>query len=168
MHGECLTTGSCEPDYLLMKRILLFAVVLVSLPLSAGPSRGVISAFKGQIVISHSELPEGRNDKDTIAKIKAARLKELSGSANADNIKTWNFHCTSFLRRPGSSSLRLVFSVGGRPVASKEFTGRDPKSSVLFDEITIDEDEGIEQGKLHTIQLVADKTVVAETKLVMK
>ena len=45
-------------------------VVATSQPSFADLSKTVISAFKGQLVISKGELPSGKNDKDTISKIK--------------------------------------------------------------------------------------------------
>jgi hypothetical protein len=71
-------------------------------------SRGVISAFHGQLVVSKDELPEGKNDGDTIKKINAARLKEVDGE-KAGDVQQWHFHYTAFLTRGGSSSLELEF-----------------------------------------------------------
>ena len=42
----------------------------------ADVSKGVISAFRGQLVVTKDELPTGKNDKDTIAQIKAARAHD--------------------------------------------------------------------------------------------
>ncbi len=153
-----------------MRRILLFSVLafLSAYPLSADLSRAVIAAFKGQIVITRNELPEGRNDKDTIAKIKAARVKEIAGSLDASNVTYWTFQYAAFLGRTGSSNLRLVFSHAGKTKADKHLSGVDPKAPVLTGEISINEDEGIERGKLYTLQLIGGKKVVAETKLMMK
>src|SRR4051794_35579356 len=51
---------------------------------SADVSRSVMAAFKGELVITKGDLPEGKNDKETIAKIKGERLKELTGEAKND------------------------------------------------------------------------------------
>ena len=70
-------------------------------------SRSVISAFKGQLVVSKGDLPEGKNDKDTISKIKGERLKEIKGEKNED-VTSWYFHYTAFLSKAGSSKLKLA------------------------------------------------------------
>src|SRR3977135_788021 len=67
-----------------MTRHLMSAAVAVAAAVvsggiaSADMSRNVITAFGGELVIRKSDLPEGKNDKDTIAKIKSERLKDLS------------------------------------------------------------------------------------------
>lgn len=153
-----------------MRRILLlcFIAVLAASPLSADLPRAVIAAFKGQIVITRGDLPEGRNDKDTIAKIKKEQVKELLGTAAGEDVVHWVFRYAAFLNQTGSSNLRLVFSLGGRRIADKHLAGIDPKASVLSGEISISEDEGIQRGKLYTLQLIGGKKVLAETKLMMK
>jgi len=131
-------------------------------------SNTVISAFRGQIVVSSGELPEGKNDKDTITKIKAANLKELSGEPHGD-VTAWFFHYTAFLGKNGSSKLKLEFMKDGKLSADKQLDGVDPKSSVLTGDITIDEDEGVAKGKTYTVQLVTSSdTVVAKTTLTLK
>ena len=72
-----------------MSRTSLSAAVFAALVAAGGVanadlSRGVISTFRGQLVISKDELPEGKNDKETTAKIKAASLKELIALAKAE------------------------------------------------------------------------------------
>ena len=131
-------------------------------------SNTVISAFKGQLVVSSGELPEGKNDKDTIAKIKAANLKELAGEPHGD-VTAWFFHYTAFLGKSGSSKLKLEFMKDGKLAADKQLDGVDPKSAVLTGDITIDEDEGVAKGKTYTVQLVTSSdTVVAKTTLTLK
>jgi hypothetical protein len=144
------------------------ALLLIGSVALADMSRGVISAFKGQLVISKMELPEGKNDKDTIAKIKGAKLTELAGTENED-VTYWNFHYTAFLSKSGSSTLKMEFYADGkRFVADKTLDGVDPKSSVLSGDIAINEDEGLAKGKAYVIKLVAGKnTVVATTNLKM-
>jgi len=131
-------------------------------------SNTVISAFRGQLVVSSGELPEGKNDKDTIAKIKAANLKELSGEPHGD-VTAWFFHYTAFLGKNGVSKLKLEFMKDGKLAADKQLDGVDPKSAVLTGDITIDEDEGVAKGKTYTVQLVTSSdTVVAKTTLTLK
>ena len=77
-----------------MTRYLLsiLLVALVSSGASADiSSRNVIAAFRGQLVISKAELSEGKNDKDTISKIKAANLTALEGEAR-DDVTYWLLH----------------------------------------------------------------------------
>ncbi|MBA3392361.1 MAG: hypothetical protein H0T89_06940 [Deltaproteobacteria bacterium] len=135
----------------------------------ADMSKTVISAFRGQLVVSKQELPEGKNDKDTIAKIKKEKLTQLVGEAQ-EEVTYWNFHYTAFLSKTGSSKLKLEFYADGkRFVADKTLDGIDPKSSVLSGDISINEDEGLAKGKTYVVKLVAGKnTVVATTSLLMK
>ena len=138
---------------------------------SAEVSRNVITAFKGDLVITKGELPEGKTEKDTIAKIKSERLKELVGEAK-DDVVYWHFHYTAFLTKAGASSLKMEFYTNDKPskfVADNRLEGVDPKSMVLSGDISINEDEGLSKGKAYIIKLVTDKdVVVASTPLVMK
>ena len=154
------------------RRMLSTAVLAVTLAASAQPvfadvSRSVISAFRGQLVITKDELPDGKNDKDTIAKIKAAQLKTLEGSPRGD-VTGWDFHYTAFLTKTGATHLRVNFLNGKQLSADKQLDGVDPKSTVLSGDITIDEDEGLTKGKTYTIELLNGSSVVAKTTLTMK
>lgn len=154
------------------RKIISTAVVLAALVIggtaNAEVSRGVIAAFKGQLVISKADLPEGKNDKDTISKIKAAKVSELTGEAQED-VTYWNFHYTAFLSKAGSSTLKLEFYKDGKQfVADKTLDGVDPKSSVLSGDISINEDEGLTKGKAYVVKLVAGKNTVATANLLMK
>ena len=154
-----------------MSRKILLGAVVLALTTSfafADLSRGVIAAFKGQLVISKSDLPEGKNDKDTIGKIKAAKLSEVTGTMQED-VAYWNFHYTAFLNKTGSSTLKMEFYADGkRFVADKTLDSVDPKSSILTGDISINEDEGLAKGKAYVIKLMAGKTVVSTANLLMK
>ena len=147
----------------------LALVATTTTPAWADISKSVISQFKGQLVVSKGELPEGKNDKDTIAKIKAAKLTELAGETNGD-VTAWTFHYAAFLSKTGASSLKVEFWRDGKQYAAdKRLESVDPKSSLLTGEITIDEDENITKGKSYLIKVVAGTdTVIASTTLVMK
>lgn len=143
-------------------------VVAASQPSFADMSRGVISAFKGQLVISKGELPVGKNDKDTIAKIKKEQLKEITGQTSED-VTSWYFAYTAFLSKTGSKNLKMEFLKGGKLAADKQLDGIDPKSGVLTGEISINEDEGLAKGNTYQIQLLTPGgAVVAKTTLIMK
>ena len=156
-----------------MRKIISTAVIALAIVIggvaSADMSRGVIAAFKGQLVISKTDLPDGKNDKDTISKIKAAKLTELTGAAQ-EEVTYWNFHYTAFLTKTGNTTLKLEFYKDGKQfVADKTLDGIDPKSPVLTGDISINEDEGLSKGKAYVVKLVAGKnTVVATTNLLMK
>ena len=157
-----------------MSRMMSAAVVAVALVATAPQmgwadvSKPVISAFKGQVVItSEEELPAGKNDKETIAKIKKAQLKELTGTASED-VTSWNFHYTAFLSKTGAKNLKMEFMKGDKLAADKQLDGIDPKSAVLTGDISINEDEGLAKGNTYQIRLVAGSSVVAKTSLVMK
>ena len=156
------------------RRNLLNAVVVVAVALLAGGvasadmSKSVIAAFRGQLVVTKGELPEGKSDKDTIAKIKSAKLTVLEGQSNGD-VKVWTFNYAAFLTKTGANALKLEFWKDGKQYAAdKNLSGVDPKSGVLTGEISIDEDENIAPGKSYVLKLVAGKTVLATTTLVMK
>lgn len=138
---------------------------------SADMSAAVIKEFRGELVITKGDLPDGKNEKDTIAKIKAERLKELTGEARED-VVYWHFHYTAFLTKPGASQLKMEFYTNDKNkkfVADNRLEGVDPKSMVLSGDISINEDEGLSKGKPYLIKLVTDKNVVvASTPLVMK
>jgi hypothetical protein len=138
---------------------------------SADMSAGVITAFKGELVITKGDLPEGKNEKETIAKIKAERLKEITGEPRED-VVSWHFHYTAFLTKAGASQLKMEFYTTDKDkkfVADNRLDGVDPKSPVLIGDITISEDEGLSKGKSYLVKLVTDKNVVvASTPLMMK
>jgi hypothetical protein len=158
-------------------RRLMSAAVLVAAAVgwsgiaSADMTHNVIAAFRGELVITKGELPEGKTEKDTIAKIKTERLKELTGEAK-DDVVYWHFHYTAFLSKPGSSLLKMQFFTSDKEkrfAADNRLDGVDPKSTVLSGDIAINEDEGLSKGKTYLIKLVNDKDViVASTQLVMK
>src|ERR1051325_6265261 len=130
---------------LMSAAVLAVAVVAVTAhSASADMSRGVIAAFKGQVVVSKDELPSGKNDKDTISKIKKEQLKELTGSPGEDNT-TWNFHYTAFLTKTGAKNLKMEFMKGKQLAADKQLDGIDPKSAILSGDITIDENRSEER-----------------------
>jgi len=138
---------------------------------SADMSKNVLAAFKGELVITKGELPEGKNDKETIAKIKGERLKELTGEAKND-VTGWYFHYTAFLSKTGATQLKMEFYTNDKDkkfVADKRIDGVDPKTPALSGDISIDEDEGLSKGRPYLIKLVTNKdVVVASTPLVMK
>lgn len=132
---------------------------------NADLSRGVISSFHGQLIVSKDELPEGKNDKETISKINSAKLSTVEGTKN-DDVVFWNFHYTAFLSKTGASSLKLEFMKDGKLAADQRLDGVDPKSGVLSGDIHINEDEGLAAGKTYTVQLVtANDAVVAKANV---
>lgn len=147
----------------------VFAVALAAAaqPVFADVSRTVISAFHGQLVVTKDEIPEGKNDKDTIAKIKAAQLKSIEGTPKGD-VTGWNFHYTAFLTKTGATHLKLEFLSGDKLAADQQLDGIDAKSAVLSGDISIDEDEGLAKGKTYTVQVMNGSSVVAKTTLTMK
>jgi hypothetical protein len=148
---------------------LAIALVVATTTMSfADMSRPVIAAFKGQLVISKGELPSGKNDKDTIAKIKKEQLKEMTGTTSED-VTSWYFSYTAFLTKTGSKNLKMEFLKGGKLAADKQLDGIDPKSAVLTGEISINEDEGLAKGNTYQIHFVnSSGAVVAKTTLTMK
>lgn len=153
---------------LMSAAVIALAVIAAGSTASADMSKAVINAFRGQLVISSQELPEGKNDKETIAKIKAAKLSALTGEAQED-VTYWNFHYTAFLSKTGNTKLKMEFYNGKQLAADKTLDGIDPKSAVLTGQISINEDEGLAKGKTYTIKLVtASDASVSTTSLTMK
>ena len=132
-------------------------------------SKPVIGAFKGQLVVSKGELPDGKNDKDTIAKIKKAQLKELDGHSRAKTSRT-GLPLHGVPDEDRRDELKLEFYEGrqaSRPTSSS--MGVDPKSSSSPATSQINEDEGLAKGKTYTVKLVTrQRASVAKTTLTMK
>jgi uncharacterized protein YccT (UPF0319 family) len=148
--------------------VIALAVIAAGGTASADMSKGVIAAFRGQLIISSQELPEGKNDKETIAKIKAAKLSALTGEAQED-VVYWNFNYAAFLSKTGNTKLKMEFYNGKQLAADKQLDGIDPKSGVLLGNISINEDEGLAKGKTYTIKLVtANDQTVSTATLTMK
>lgn len=163
-----------------MKRTLpfLFLVALLGAPAVAHAdlSKKVISAFKGQIVVSEGEMPSGgADDKETIATIKKSQLSSIEGEKNAEDVMVWRFHYTAFLNKTGPTSLKMVFYTDDkekRYAADQRLDGVDPKSPILSGDVSITEDDGLNKGKSYVIKLVATsgskETTLAQTTLKVK
>jgi hypothetical protein len=152
----------------MMSAAVLCAALVVGGVASADMSRPVINAFKGQLIVSKAELPEGKNDKETISKIKVAKLAALTGEAQED-VTYWNFHYTAFLSKTGSAKLKMEFYNGKQLAADKTLDGIDSKSAVLSGDISINEDEGLAKGKTYQVKLVNERDqVVSTASLTMK
>jgi len=136
---------------------------------SADFSKTVMASLKGQLIVSKGELPEGKSDKDTVAKIKAAKLSSVTGEVQ-EEVAYWHFHYTAFLKSTGSTALKMEFYRDGKQYAAdKSLEGVDPKSPILIGDISINEDEGLAKGKTYVIKLVTPKNqVVAQTSLLFK
>jgi hypothetical protein len=154
-----------------MKRSPLVLIVALALTLIAGTaladmSKKVISTFKGQILVTDRELAMSATDKETIADFKKARLKEIKGTPNSEDVQSWTFNYAAFLNKTGSTDLKLEFYLGDKYVADQRLTDVDPKDPVLVGQITITEDDGPTKGKAYVLKLVAvkgDKEIVLAT-----
>ncbi len=157
--------------YLMMCTLVLALVATGSTAVNADgiTSRKVMRVFKGKLVISKDELSDGKNDKETISKIKSETLSELVGTKN-DDVTAWKFHYTAFLKRMGNTQLRMEFYKDGKQYsADKRLDGIDPKAPVLAGWISITEDEGLNRNHSYLIKLTNGKNlVVAQAKLMMK
>lgn len=155
----------------LLSAVVLLGLIALGTPAQADIGPKVIKAFKGQLIISTDPVETAGTDKEVIAAFKAAKLKELKGEANADEVTQWQFHYTAFLKSKGFKSLTLEFHVNGQYVADRRLEGVDPTLTVLEGDIAINEDEGPAKGKKYTLKLVGTKgkkeVVIATTTLVM-
>jgi hypothetical protein len=137
-----------------------FVLVLVlgaSAIAHADVSPKVIAAFKGQVVVTADEVEAGANDKATIEAYKKARLKEVKGEPNGDDVQTWHFFYTAFLNaKSASTDLKLEFYSGDKYVADEHLTGVDTGAPVLTGHVDISEDDGPAKGKTYVIKLIAE------------
>lgn len=131
----------------------------------------VIKAFKGQILISDEPLSPGATDKETIAAYKSQKKSSVKGEANAEDVTSWTFHYTAFLKRKGFSQLSLEFHSDGKYVADRRLEGIDTSLTVLEGDISITEDDGPAKGKKYTLKLVGTSkgkdVILATTTLTM-
>lgn len=137
----------------------------------ADVSPKVIKAFKGQIIVSDEPLAGGATDKETIAAYKQQKKSSIKGEPNAEDVTSWTFHYTAFLKKKGFSSLALEFHADGKYVADRRLEGVDPGLGVLEGDISITEDDGPAKGKKYTLKLVGQSkgkdVVLATTTLTM-
>jgi hypothetical protein len=152
--------------------VLLLGLFALSTRAEADIGPKVIKAFKGQIIVSVDAVETAGSDKEVIAAFKAAKVKELKGEPNADDVTSWVFHYTAFLKTKGFKSLALEFHTGNNYVADRRLEGVDPSLTVLEGDIQITEDDGPAKNKKYTLKLVGQKggkdVVLATTTLVMK
>ncbi len=139
---------------------LFLAALLIGAPAVAHAdlSKKVITAFKGQIVVSEGEVPSAEGDKETISAIKKSQQTSVAGEKNADDVTVWRFHYTAFLNKAAPTSLKMVFYSDDkekRYAADQRLDGVDPKSPVLSGDVSITEDDGLNKGRRYVIKLVA-------------
>ncbi|HTJ43117.1 MAG TPA: hypothetical protein VL463_13525 [Kofleriaceae bacterium] len=131
------------------------AIVLGASVAHADLGPKVIAAFKGQVVVTNDEVEPGANDKATIENFKKARVKEVKGEANADDVVVWHFYYTAFLNaKAGTNDMKLEFYSGDKYVADEHLTGIDTTVPVLTGQIQISEDDGPAKGKTYVLKLV--------------
>lgn len=139
-------------------------------------SKQVQKTFRGQIIISAQELPDGEGDpKATIATYKKLDLHAVKGDVSGDDVASWTFHYTAFLKAaPGTKSVSFDFHTADKEnlyVANKTLQV-DPKATMFTGALTIDENEGPTRGKTYHVILRAKKgskeIELARTKLTLK
>ena len=139
--------------FVLFPLAIALAIAVSARPASADFSKKVIAAFKGKILVTNAPLEMQGDDKTTIAAFKKASLTEVKGSIGGDDVFTWNFVYTAFLKTSGATALKLEFYDGSNYSADKSLTGVDPKMTVLEGDIDITEDDNITKGKTYTLKL---------------
>jgi hypothetical protein len=160
-------------------RILSAAAILLTLLVAtvayADLSKKVIAEFKGQIIVSDEPVESGGDDKATIAAIKKARLKEVKGEPNGEDVVSWRFNYTAFLKKTGATDLTFEFYTDdkdARYAANQRLTGVDPTTPALTGSIEITEDDGLARGKAYRLKLSGTvkgkETVLAETPILLK
>ena len=155
------------------------AIVLVLAALGATAhadlSKKVIAEFKGQLIVSAEAVGAAGDDKATIAAIKKARLKEVKGEPNGEDVVAWKFSYTAFLKKAGATEATFEFYTDDkdhRYAANRSIAGIDATTPVLTGSIEITEDDGLAKGKAYKLRLSAKikgkDIVLAETPVVMK
>jgi nucleoid-associated protein YgaU len=151
--------------------LALAAVALCAGVAQAQLSEGVVAAFRGKIVLTRAAVATGANDKDTIAKLRAAQLAEIAG-ASTDDGQVWRFHYAAFLKKAGNVALKMRYISGEqdrRTVTETAIPIPDVDSAVLAGDLSISERQGLERGKAYVLQLVNDKgDIVAKTSVILK
>jgi hypothetical protein len=151
--------------------LLLTSTLAFAAAADAEVSDAVVAAFRGKIVLSRRAVAEGASDRETIAKLKAAQLTELTGTAT-DEGQLWRFHYTAFLKKAGNVGLRIRYVSGekdGRLAAESSIPIPDVESPVLTGDLSIGESQGLSRGKVYLLQLVNDKgELVAKTSAIFK
>ena len=142
---------------------LAFVVALAAATAVAKPetkvSEAVCAALRGKIVLSRGPVVGAASDKEMIAKLKAAQLRALSGTATDDGL-AWRFHYTAFLEKTGSLALKVQFISGEKDrrfAAETAIPVADPGSGVAEGDLAIAESQGLERGKAYVLQIVNDK-----------
>jgi hypothetical protein len=148
--------------------------VAVALALSVAEAKvsdGVVAAFRGKIVLSRGPVAPGATDGESIAKLQAAQLRELTGLATDDGL-SWHFHYAAFLKKTGNLGLKLQFVSGEKDrrfATASAIPIFDPQSAVVEGDFSVGESQGLERGKAYVIQLVNDKgELVAKTSAIFK
>jgi hypothetical protein len=130
-----------------------------------------IKALKKQLIVSEGPVDHAGTPKEQVAAFKGAKLKEVKGTPNDEDVLTWSFHYTAFLKKKGFTKVSFEFHRDGQYVADQRLDGVDPSLTVLEGDITINEDEGPTRGKKYTLKLVGHKgkseVVLAQTTLVL-
>jgi hypothetical protein len=70
---------------------IVLALAALGATAHADLSKKVIAEFKGQIVVSQDSIEASGDDKATISAIKKARLKEVKGEPNGEDVVAWKF-----------------------------------------------------------------------------
>jgi hypothetical protein len=146
-------TLTSRRQFVMFPLAIALAIGFLARPASADFSKKVIAAFKGKILVTNAPLEMQGDDKTTISAFKKASLTEVKGQIGGDDVFTWNFVYTAFLKTTGASALKLEFYDGSNYSADKSLTGVDPKMTVLEGDIDITEDDNITKGKTYTLKL---------------
>ncbi len=141
----------------ILSLVAVLGLVVLVRPAIADMSPKVIKAFKGQVLVSNEALADGADDKATIAAYKKQKLTSVKGAPNADDVVTWSFHYTAFLKKKGLSSLAFEFYDGKKFVADRRLEGVDSSLTVLEGDLTLSEDDGPAKGKKYTLKLVGEQ-----------
>jgi hypothetical protein len=151
--------------------VLVVLVLATGVVAEAKLSDAVLAAFRGKIVLSRGPVAEGASDADTIAKLQAAQLRELTGTSTDDGL-SWRFHYAAFLKKVGNLGLKLQFVSGEKDrrfATASAIPVLDPQSGVVQGDLSVGESQGLERGKAYVIQLVNDKgELVAKTSAIFK
>ena len=142
----------------------------------AGMSKKVQNKFKGRILISDEELPDGDSSDDAGTIRKFEKLHKTSvQSDKVDDVASWTFFYTAFLKtQPGSGGLTMDFhkTDKAKTYVANSRLEVDSSLTIISGRLTIDENEGPNPGTAYDVIIRGKKggkeIELARTRLTLK
>ena len=135
------------------------ALAFVGIAHGSGITKKVEKAFRGQVILTADGLPAaGSSDKETIKKIKAARITSVK-RADDGSATPWTFTFAAFLKKkPNITTLSFDFYTRDKDklyVANKRI-GVAGRATVIEGKFELSEDDGLKKGGKYVLKLVGE------------